>query len=89
MLTAAGNKLFYHTFPDENKHSYEIDFLLSGAQKICPIEVRSSGYRTHKSLDLFCRKYSSRIGERYLLYTKDLRKDEQITMVPIYMTPML
>ena len=39
MLTASGNKLFYHTFPDNNRHFYEIDFLLSRAQKICPIEV--------------------------------------------------
>ena len=36
MLTASGNKLFYHSFPDENRHYYEIDFLLSRAQKICP-----------------------------------------------------
>ena len=53
MLTAAGNELFYYTFPDENNHNYEIDFLLSRGNKICPIEVKSSGYKTHKSLDDF------------------------------------
>lgn len=89
MLTASGNRLFYHTFPDENRHFYEIDFLLSRAQKLCPVEVKSSGYRTHKSLDLFCEKYSDRIGNRYLLYTKDFGKDKQVLMIPIYMTPML
>lgn len=89
MLTASGNKLFYHTFPDENRHFYEIDFLLSRAQKICPIEVKSSGYNTHKSLDLFCEKYSNRIKDRYLMYTKDLRKDGQLLMVPVYMAPIL
>ncbi len=89
MLTASGNKLFYHTFPDENRHFYEIDFLLSRAQKICPIEVKSSGYKTHKSLDLFCEKYSNRIKDRYLMYTKDLRKDGQLLMVPVYMAPIL
>lgn len=89
MLTASGNKLFYHTFPDENRHLYEIDFLLSRAQKICPIEVKSSGYKTHKSLDLFCKKYSNRIKDRYLMYTKDLRKDGQLLMVPVYMAPIL
>ena len=89
MLTASGNKLFYHTFPDENRHLYEIDFLLSRSQKICPIEVKSSGYKAHKSLDLFCKKYSDRISSRYLVYTKDFGKDEQILMVPVYMAPML
>lgn len=89
MLTASGNKLFYHTFPDNNKHIYEVDFLLSRAQKLCPIEVKSSGYRVHASLDMFCEKYSDRIRERYLVYTKDLRKDEQTIMVPVYMAPML
>ena len=89
MLTASGNKLFYHTFPDENKHYYEIDFILSRAQKICPIEVKSSGYKTHKSLDMFCEKYSDRVRDRYLLYTKDLSKDGALQMVPIYMAPFL
>ena len=89
MLTASGNKLFYHTFPDNNRHFYEIDFLLSRTQKICPIEVKSSGYKTHKSLDLFCEKYSDRISNRYLVYTKDFGKDNQIMMVPVYMVPML
>lgn len=89
MLTASGNKLFYHTFPDNNKHIYEVDFLLSRAQKLCPIEVKSSGYKAHASLDMFCEKYSDRIRERYLMYTKDLRKDEQTLMAPVYLAPML
>ena len=89
MLTAAGNELFYYTFPDENNHNYEIDFLLSRGNKICPIEVKSSGYKTHKSLDEFCKKFSARVGCQYLVYTKDLRKDEQTTLVPVYMTGLL
>ncbi|MCI7178892.1 MAG: AAA family ATPase [Candidatus Cryptobacteroides sp.] len=90
MLKASGNELFYHTWPTENrKHNYEIDFLLSRGTKLCPIEVKSSGYTTHKSLDAFCEKFSSRIGARYLLYTKDLRKDGQTTCVPVYMTELI
>ena len=89
MLTAAGNELFYYTFPDENNHNYEIDFLLSRGNKICPIVVKSSGYKTHKSLDEFCKKYSARIGDRYLVYTKDLRRDGMTTLVPAYMTGLL
>ncbi|MBQ4437381.1 ATP-binding protein, partial [bacterium] len=50
MLTAKGDKLFYHTWAQDEKHNYEIDFILSRGKKICPIEVKSSGYRTHASL---------------------------------------
>jgi hypothetical protein len=89
MLTAAGNQLFYYTFPKDEKHNYEIDFLLSRGNKLAPIEVKSSGYKTHKSLDEFCKKYSARVGNRYLVYTKDLRKDGEVLMVPVYMTGLL
>ena len=89
MIVANGDKLFYYTFPDGNNHNYEIDFMLSRGNKIWPIEVKSSGYKTHASLDEFCKKYSSRIGKRFLIYTKDLRKDGEILMVPVYMTPLL
>ncbi len=68
---------------------YEIDFLLSRGAKICPIEVKSSSHKSHKSLDEFCSKFSSRISRRYLIYTKDLAKDEQTTLLPPYMTMFL
>lgn len=90
MLTAAGNRLFYYTFPTETgKHNYEIDFLLSRGNKICPIEVKSSGYKRHASLDAFCKKFSSRVLQRYLIYTKDLQKEEQTLLLPIYLTQFL
>lgn len=90
MLTAAGNRLFYHTWPTESgKHNYEIDFILSHGSKIYPIEVKSSGYKTHASLDAFKAKFSNRIGQSYLVYTKDLQKDKDICMVPMFMTMFL
>ena len=90
MLTATGNKLFYHTWPTENSnHNYEVDFLLSRGSKIWPIEVKSSGYKTHASLDAFCKKFSDRISNRYLIYTKDFKKDEATTLLPVFMTVFL
>ena len=90
MLTVAGNKLYYHTWPTPNgKHNYEIDFIISRRNKLCPIEVKSSGYKVHRSLDRFCEKYSSEILYRYLIYTKDLRQDGNVLMVPVYMTGLL
>lgn len=89
-LAANGNELFYHTIMNKNsKHNYEIDFILTRKNKIIPIEVKSSGYKTHKSLDVFTEKYSRRILKRYLVYTKDMSKDQDIFCVPVYMVPFL
>lgn len=89
-LTAKGHALYYYTFLNQKtKHNYEIDFLISKKNKICPIEVKSSGYNTHKSLDAFSEKYSERISDKYLVYTKDMKKDSDILMMPIYMTMCL
>ena len=90
ILIDSGNKLFYHTWPVANSnHNYEVDFLLSRGNKIWPIEVKSSGYRTHASLDAFCHKFSDRISNRYLIYGKDFHKDEATTMLPVFMTMFL
>ena len=89
-LTASGNELFYHTIMNErSKHNYEIDFLLTVKNKVIPLEVKSSGYKTHKSLDVFTGKYSDRIARRYIVYTKDLCKEQDIFCVPVYMVPFL
>ncbi len=89
MLAATGNKLFYYTWPKDKTHNYEIDFMLSRGAKLHPIEVKSSGYKTHKSLDVFCQRYSHVIEQRYLIYTKDLKKDKETLLLPVYMTPFL
>lgn len=90
-LRAAGHTLFYYTFPADEamKNHYEIDFLTVHSNKIVPVEVKSSGYKTHKSLDVFCDKYSSRVGRRVLLYTKDLRREGELLYLPVYMTGLL
>jgi len=88
-LATTGNKLFYYTWPKDETHYYEIDFLLSRGSKLYPIEVKSSGYKSHASLDAFCHKYSHVVGQRYLIYTKDLKKDHEAILLPVYMTPFL
>ena len=57
MLSSQGNKLFYFTFPKDDRHNYEVDFLLSRGNKVCPIEVKSSRYHAHSSLDAFGRRF--------------------------------
>ena len=90
MLTANGNELFYYTmFNEVSRHNYEIDFLIARKNKVCPLEIKSSGYKTHKSLDVFTEKFSDRILQTYLIYTKDLDKSRDIFCLPVYMVPFL
>ena len=89
-LAANGHALYYHTFLNEkSKHNYEVDFLISEKNKISPIEVKSSGYKSHPSLDAFSRKFSSRINRELLIYTKDYRREGSLEMIPIIMTQFI
>ena len=86
IFRASGYELFYHTIKkNDGKSYYEVDFLLAKSNKLIPIEVKSSGYKSHTSLDRFCDKFSDRIGKKYLVYTKDLKKEGDILYLPIYM----
>ena len=90
ILKANGDELFYHSFASKtSRHNYEIDFIISRGNIICPIEVKSSGYKTHTSLDMFCEKYSSRVLRKYIAYTKDYQKDKDIICLPVYMVPFI
>ena len=90
MLKAAGKELYYHTIQyQDGKKYYEIDFVLANQFKVSTIEVKSSGYKSHASRNVFAEKYSSRIQNKYRIYTKDMRKEQDILMLPIYMTMFL
>ncbi|MCI7468712.1 MAG: AAA family ATPase [Lachnospiraceae bacterium] len=90
MLTAKGNQLFYYTMKSEtSNHLYEIDFLIPSGDKICPIEVKSGNYRNHRSLDVFCDKFSQRIKDKYVVHTKDYKWENGINYIPVYMVPFL
>lgn len=90
MLRASGKQLYYNTIPtNDGKKYYEVDFLISEENKISPVEVKSSGYKTHISLDNFCNKYSNRVHGKYLIYTKDLKRENGVDYIPVYMTMFL
>jgi len=90
MLRATGKNLYYHTIPyAEGKKYYEVDFVIPHKHKISPVEVKSSGYKTHKSLDVFCSKFSDRIMSKYLIYTKDYKRENGVEYIPVYMTVFL
>lgn len=90
MLVVSGRKLYYYTFPNgQSRHNYEVDFLIETGNKINPIEVKSSGYKTHASLDAFCNKFSYKIKQPYIFYTKDYAKEGNVIYLPIYLVPFL
>ena len=66
-----GLKIFKAFACSETIYNHTLIHLISKRNKICPIEVKSSGYKTHASIDEFIKKFSSKTGERYLIYTKD------------------
>lgn len=89
-LASKYHKLFYYTYYDSiQKRTFEIDFILSKSNKISPIEVKSSNYRKHRSLDEFSKKFSKRINYKYLIHTKDLKKEGSIRYIPFYMVQFL
>ncbi len=87
ILISSGRKLFYYTFPSDNRHIHEIDFLINSGSKIIPLEVKSSGYKTYKSLELFCKKYSYKVKDPLVVFTKDYQKEGTIRFLPVYMLP--
>jgi hypothetical protein len=91
IFRAAGHSLYYYTFParEDGKNNYEVDFLLTSGNKLIPIEVKSSAYKVHKSLDEFCSKYSSRVAYPVLIYTKTIRKEQSTLLLPFYMASAL
>lgn len=89
-FVANETELIYFVFENKTqKRNYEIDFLISKGNKICPIEVKSSNYRKHESIDKFYEKYSNRIANRYIIHTKVPSKDKDIICLPIYLASFL
>ena len=94
MLRTSGHSLYFHEYlytPEGNitEKKYEVDFIIVKKKKICPIEVKSSNYTSHKSFDYLIKKYQLKMEERYIIYTKDLKYEDGITYIPIYMTMMI
>ncbi|MBD5523568.1 MAG: ATP-binding protein [Lachnospiraceae bacterium] len=90
-LRANGHKLYFYSRSDTDKreNNMEIDFLIRHQRKICPVEVKSGAYRKHSSLDKFKNKFSGKIGQPYILYTKDIFVKENVVHLPIYMAMFL
>ena len=91
MLRANKHQLYFHEFlytpkDTSTEKKYEVDFLLINGKRITPIEVKSSNFRSHKSFDYFKDKYKLKLPEKYIIYTKDFKYEDNIYYIPIYMT---
>lgn len=91
MLRTNGHKLYFYSRCDNtNRENHmEIDFLISENKKIAPIEVKSNNYTSHSSLDKLKTKFSSKIGNSYILYSKDVMIKDGIIHLPFYMAMFL
>lgn len=91
MLTANGYDLYFYTKYSEEKHrnDIEIDFIISNGSKInlkiYPIEVKSSKNYSTTSLTKFNDKFKERIGESYVVHTKNFSVDNGVIYLPSYM----
>ena len=90
MIASSGRELCYHTWhKDDSTHYYEMDFLIGQKQKVVPIEIKSSATISHKSIDVFCDKYSKITSRPYIFSQKDVSSDGETLFLPIYMLPFL
>ena len=96
MLAASGHKLYLYSNPsrDDKDARMEIDFLIakskiSNRHNISPIEVKSGKNYTLTSLRKFMMRYAEQTGTPYVLHTSDLKEEDGIVYLPLYMTPLL
>ncbi len=96
MLRVSGHKLYFYSNSDRKsaENRMEIDFLipkpdLTNRHNICPIEVKSTNRYVTTSLEKFINKFSKQVATPYVLHTSDLKVQEGIVYLPLYMTPLL
>lgn len=96
MLTASGHKLYFYSNPDRDdcESRMEIDFLIakskiSSRHNISPIEVKSGKNYTMSSLRKFIKKFGEQLNIPYVLHNGDLKEENGIVFLPLYMTPLL
>lgn len=94
-LVCNGYTPYFYTHYSAEKHrnDIEIDFLISNKSKtkyrVCPIEVKSSERYSIASLQKFTEKFRERIGQAYVIDTKNYRKKDGIIYIPAYMSMCL
>ena len=87
---AHGRGLFFYSRSAEKaKDRIEIDFLIRKSDRVCPVEVKSSSFAKHASLDKYMSRFEGRVGQPYILYQNDLMVRDGIVHLPLYMALLL
>ena len=90
MIASTGRELYYHTWEKTgSSHYYEVDFLVASGSKLNVFEVKSSGKGKHESINEFYHKFSAEVDHLYLLSQKDVGREGNLDMKPLYLTPFL
>ena len=96
MLVASKNKLYFFSRNnrEDSSETMEIDFLLSKSaitsmHNIIPIEVKSGKNYTYSSLNKLIGKYKDYLAQPIIIHTSDLKIENNILYLPIYMTMLL
>ena len=96
MLVSSGHKLYFYANADrENKENrMEIDFLIAKStvtnrHNISPIEVKSSKNYTLSSIRKFMAKYYEQMYIPYVLHPGDLKEENGMVFLPLYMASLL
>lgn len=96
MLVASSRKLYFFSRNDrkDSSETMEIDFLISSNKvtskhNIIPIEVKSGERYTFSSLAKLNNKYKDYLAEPIIIHIKDLKEENGILYIPVYMTGLL
>ena len=96
MLRTTGHKLFFYSNSSmtDKDSRMEIDFLIAKSKiitrhNISPIEVKSSARYTLTSLRKCIAKYGSYLSTAYVIHPADLKEEDNIVYLPLYMCPLL
>jgi len=96
MFRASGHELyFFSSYSKENSEdTMKIDFLvrkpiISNRHNISPIEVKSSKNYTLSSLRKFRNKYAPQLSTAYVLHSSDLKVEDGVVFLPLYMAGLL
>lgn len=96
MLRASGHRLYFYSknSSKSSEERLEIDFLIAKSKitsrhNISLIEVKSGKTCTLTSLKKCMVKYGNQLSTSYVLYDRDVKEEEGILYLPLYMTPLL
>lgn len=96
MLRASGHRLYFYSKSSNISADdrMEIDFLIAKPVTTCrhnisPIEVKSGKKYTLTSLKKCIAKYGNQLSTPYVLHDKDMKEEDGIVYLPLYMTPLL